>query len=163
MIITSIAGQYSETSEHEADIEYVYLDSEECPKKRFRTTTDKGTEVGIDLPPGPPLSEGDILYADNNRLIVVKVKPTDVIVAKPQTKKEMGELCYQIGNLHQPLLVLEDEVLIPDEKQNVDLFRAVGLPFRQEKRVLPQGFATKRTVHRHTHPHHHDDAMEHGA
>jgi len=161
MIITSVLGKYSDESNKTEGVEYILLESDDCPKKRFRMTTNKGTEIGVDLPPGPPLGEDDILYSDSERTIIVKVAPTDVIVAKPKTKKSMGELCYQIGNLHQPVLVLDDEVVIPNEKQNVALFKAAGIPFEEERRVLAQGFATKRTVHRHTHVH--DHTMEHGS
>lgn len=133
----------------EPNVEFVSVGWEECARRRLRKTTDRGTEVVIDLPPGPPLADGDVIYREAQWTIAVRMLPAEVLVARPASLQEMGTLCYQIGNLHQPVWVGENEVVLPDEPQNEALLQRVNLPYTKEKRLLPQGFATSRTGHTH--------------
>lgn len=134
---------------NESNVEYVSVNWEECARRRLRKVTDRGTEVVIDLPPGPPLADGDILIRETQRTIAVRMLPADILVARPASLREMGTLCYQIGNLHQPVWVGEEEVVLPDEPQNEALLQRSHLPYAKERRLLPQGFATSRTGHTH--------------
>ena len=98
MIITEILGNRSELSD--ADLsglteERVALDNLELVKRIQRVSTDTGREIGLRLDSDvKELKDGDILYKDDEVIITVQVKPTDVLIFKPTSTYEMGKVAH---------------------------------------------------------------------
>ena len=89
----------------------------ETTKRIMRKKTQDNQEVVIKLlKEGTRLKEGDIVYEDSDKVVVVNILPCDVIQVTPRTIFEMGTVCYEIGNKHLPLFIQGDHVLIPYEK-----------------------------------------------
>jgi len=47
------------------------------------------------------------LWQEGNKVLVVRIPYCDCIVLKPQNMYEMGKTCYEMGNRHAPLLLME--------------------------------------------------------
>ena len=63
-------------------IEYEHIESQEEYKKIHKKTTDKGTEVGIRMDDSilaRGLYQDDVIYADDEKLVVVNTPPCEVI------------------------------------------------------------------------------------
>jgi len=78
------------------------------------------------LKEGTRLKEGDIVYEDSDKAVVVNILPCDAIQVTPRSIYEMGMVCYEIGNKHLPLFIQGDCVLIPYEKPLERLLVASG-------------------------------------
>lgn len=99
----------------------------ETTKRIMRKRTDAGQEVVIKfLKEGTRLKEGDIVYEDAEKIVVINVLPCDAIQVTPRSIYEMGTVCYEIGNKHLPLFIQDDHVLIPYEKPLERLLTATG-------------------------------------
>ncbi len=99
----------------------------ETTKRIMRKKAEDGHEVVIKLlKEGTRLKEGDIVFEDHDKVVVVNVLPCDVIQVTPRSLYEMGMVCYEIGNKHLPLFIQEDRVLIPYEKPLERLLVADG-------------------------------------
>ncbi|WP_143598845.1 hypothetical protein [Sulfobacillus thermosulfidooxidans] len=149
LTINQVLRRYNATTDTKLT-EWIDMDVDQCEKTRWKAITTLGRVVIIDLPRHVRISHEDVVYEDDDRVIVARVKPHWVLVMKPKTFHEMGSLCYHIGNLHQPCLVQEQEVFTPNEEFLKSLADSLSVSYSLEERILPQGFATKsRSQHVH--------------
>ena len=86
-------------------IERIVLDSAELAKHRQRVKTDAGREVGLSLPHGSTLKDGDVLHVDDGVAIVVSQAEEDLLRIHPRSPEEFGYMGYQVGNLHRAAMI----------------------------------------------------------
>jgi urease accessory protein len=140
MIITEIIGNVDEISSAGRHIERVYLSSDDLVKRIQRVTTDHGKEVGIRLVEPKDLVDGDILYMDERNMIVVSVTSDDLLVLRPLSIKQMGEIAHQLGNRHLPAQ-FEDEVMLVQYDYLVEeLLVQLEIPYTREERKVKKAF-----------------------
>ena len=140
MIITEIIGNVDNISSAGRHIERVYLSSDELVKRIQRVTTDHGKEMGIRLMEPKDLVDGDILYMDERNMIVVSVTSDDLLVLRPLSIKQMGEIAHQLGNRHLPAQ-FEDEVMLVQYDYLVEeLLVQLEIPYTREERKVKKAF-----------------------
>src|SRR5436853_4924773 len=86
-------------------VENIILASADLARHRNRVTTDAGREVGISLPHGVTLKDGDVLHLDDEVAIVVRQAEEDLLRIRPRTPEEFGFMGYQVGNLHRAAMI----------------------------------------------------------
>ena len=75
-------------------IETVILDKPmEC--NNFKITSDHNHEYEISIP-NRKLQDGDIILKDGHNLVVVSIATDEVLVIKPKTMIEMGEIAHSL-------------------------------------------------------------------
>ena len=89
----------------------------ELDKTRFRKQTDKGTDIGCILDTEHKLLNGDVLYSNNEKFIVIKQTSEKVIsikIKKNETNSDeiLVKLGHIIGNRHRPIEVFENGQII---------------------------------------------------
>lgn len=142
MIIEEIKGNIANLSEAERNkhVEKVYLENSDLVKRIQRVTTDHGNEIGIRLKQPIDLQYGDILYQDDTNMIIVDVNPEDLLVIKPRTLQEMGDIAHQLGNRHLPAQFTENEMLVQYDYLVEALLKDLGIPYSHEDRKVNQAF-----------------------
>ena len=91
MIFNEVIGNISEINDLNGyHVETIYLNSEDMIKRILRVTSDHNREYGITLENNEKLKDGDILYNEDKKIIVVKVNSEDVLIIKPSSITEMG-------------------------------------------------------------------------
>ena len=142
MIVEEIQGNIAHLSPDEKNIhtEKVYLENSDLVKRIQRVTTDHGNEIGIRLKNPIDLQYGDILYKDDDNMIIVDVNSEDLLVIKPRSLKEMGDIAHQLGNRHMPAQVTETEMLVQYDYLVEDLLKDLGIPYSHEARKVNQAF-----------------------
>jgi len=86
-------------------VERVVLASGDLAKARQRVKTDAGREIGISLPHGAALKDGDVLHLDADCAIVVQQAEEDLLWLQPRSPEEFGFMGYQVGNLHRAAMI----------------------------------------------------------
>ena len=133
---------------HSKSIDWLTLEWHETRKRILRKQTNSGKDVSIKfLNENPELTEGDILYEDENSIVAVSVLPCECIVIKPLNMFEMASACYEIGNKHLPLFYEEEQLLVPFENPLYKLLLAQGYDAKQESRKLIQPLKTTVAPH----------------
>lgn len=142
MIIEEIKGNIANLSEAERNkhVEKVYLENSDLVKRIQRVTTDHGNEIGIRLKQPIDLQYGDILYQDDTNMIIVDVNTEDLLVIKPRTLQEMGDIAHQLGNRHLPAQFTENEMLVQYDYLVEALLKDLGIPYSHEDRKVNQAF-----------------------
>lgn len=121
-------------------VEKVYLESAYLVKRIQRVKTDHGNELGIRLKEVRELVAGDVLFMDDQNMIVVDVLSDDLIVISPRSIEEMGNIAHQLGNRHLPAQFEGHEMLVQYDYLVVELLQELGIPFRREDRKVKKAF-----------------------
>jgi urease accessory protein len=132
------------------EIERLEIQWFEATKPVLRKETSGGTEVAVRfLRQGQRLRQGDVLYLDDEKAIVVDILPCNAIQIKPATMLEMGIACYEIGNKHLPTFIQDDAILLPYEEP---IFKWLGSKgFKPEQVVAKLLNLINATVTPHAH------------
>ncbi len=146
ILVEEIRGRLC--ADEQRRVERVALGWEDRLRSRQRVRTDTGTELGVKLPTGQPLKENDILFEDEERVVVVAAIPEDVLVLYAESGTDMGRLCYQVGNRHAPICVQDGRVLTPYDSVLEAYFAKMGVRCEKTKEPFTHDFGA-------FHSHHH--------
>lgn len=164
MLIQKIIGNIKDFPIGTRRIEKVYLEWFELEKKLMRKTLESGEEVGIRLLDDDShnnLQDGDVLYVDEERIVVVELLPSELTEIEIHSIKEMGYLCFEIGNRHLSLSIEDDKVTIPYDEPTFEYLVKLGFcPVKVEKKF---SHFTVCHAHEHTHNSAHDIRGHHHA
>ena len=140
MIIEKIIGNVKKLEKAPTHVERVYLRSDDLVKKVQRVKTDHGKELGIRLKNAKELLDGDILYQDDKNTIVINVIEDDVIVIKPTSILQMGEIAHQLGNRHLPAQFEKNVMIVQYDYLVERLLNELEVPFVRENRKMNEAF-----------------------
>lgn len=84
-------------------------------KCRLRTQSTAGEEVGLFLPRGEVLRNGDVLQAEDGRRVRVTAKPEKVLQIGCADPLQLTRIAYHLGNRHVALQVGEGWLRIADD------------------------------------------------
>ena len=156
MIIEKVLGNIKVYSIGNRTIDTVGIEWYESEKKLLRKTTKGGEEIGIRIQ--TPIEDGDILYADENRVIIAEILPSELTVIPVSTMQQMGRLCFELGNRHLSLSIGEHEVSVPYDEPTFEYLKKLG--FAPEKRNAKFTHFTVCHAHGHSHEHEHEHTHE---
>jgi len=121
-------------------VEKVFLESADLVKRIQRVETDHGREIGIRLKDQRDLMAGDVLYMDEQNVIVIDVKTDDLLAIRPRSLEEMGMIAHQLGNRHLPAQFEKDEMLVQYDYLVEELLQELQISFQRENRKVRQAF-----------------------
>lgn len=153
MIVEKIVGHKDSVDLTNMDIDIVPIEWYELDKKLLRKDSRNGEEIGIRVI--ERLEDGDILYMEGNKVVLLEVQPCELTVVKVDTMETMGRLCFELGNRHLSLSIQADQVSVVYDKPTFEYLEKLG--FSPEKKT---GKFTNFTVC-HAHGHSHEHSHEH--
>jgi len=153
MIVQEVIANVSNIAADDRKIDLLQIEWFESAKKILRKQSDGGMDLAIKfLREGQRLHEGDILFEDATKRVIVYIKPCDAIVIQPLSLLEMGTVCYEIGNKHLPVFIQDDQVLIPFEDPLFSWLGAAGFKPKKEFRKLQNLLKSNVSPHGHEAP-----------
>lgn len=120
--------------------EKVYLESEHLMKRIQRVKTDHDRELGVRLKNPKDLEAGDVLYMDEDNMIIVDVLSDDLIVISPRDMEEMGTIAHELGNRHLPAQFEENNMLVQYDYLVEELLQEMDISFAREERKVEKAF-----------------------
>ena len=148
MIVKEKWGNINALDQHGKHVDWLALEWYEAAKRIMHKRTQAGREVVIKfLNEAQQLTQGDILFEDDETIVAVDILPTNAIVIQPVGMYEMASVCYEIGNKHLPLFYDSDAVLVPFDLPLFRLLTAQGYTVKQEERKLLQPLKTTVSPH----------------
>ena len=153
-----------------ARLEEVSLDERDAHKSRLRVQTASGLVLGLILPRGTSLGEGDVFaLADQDGGVLIHISLQEVMVLTPSSETDPAErlrravrLGHVLGNQHWPVAFVGEHILVP-----VSLDRAVMetvlrthrmtdcFRIRYERRAWPRDQQGTSPTHTHERPDEH--------
>jgi urease accessory protein len=114
----------------------------EAPRRFLRKRSRAGRDVGILLPLGSRLHDGDLLFADQSLLMIARLLPAPLLTVSCHEPRRLAELAYELGGEHRPVQIRDDgsTLLLPDD----DFLRAWlcrrGLEFEAAEALFNPSF-----------------------
>ncbi|WP_321855408.1 urease accessory protein UreE [Paraburkholderia tropica] len=152
---------------------------ERC-KSRLAARLDTGEDVGVVLPRGTVLRDGDMLVADDGGLVRVIAAAQSVLRVRAHDRLTLTRAAYHLGNRHTPVEVGIDELKLEADPVLEDMLKRLGaqveraeLPFQPESGAYGGGhrhghdatfaedYALAQRVYDEHHGHSHDQAHDH--
>ncbi|MEM7251800.1 MAG: urease accessory protein UreE [Pseudomonadota bacterium] len=107
-LFTSIVGHKTDSTireplhdlAHRGCVEYIRVSEQDAKRRRLRCRTDKGTECAIALPREIRLADGDVVLAEPDRAIVVRLGEERWLRLVARDADVCLQLGYHAGNLH---------------------------------------------------------------
>lgn len=126
-------------------------------KARLKTVSDAGEEVGLMLPRGMILRDGDCIKSQEGRIAKIISALEEVSVAKTDNKLLLTKASYHLGNRHMPLQIEEDNLIYLKDHVLDEMVKNLGLEISYEMRIFePESGAYSGHTdvnHKHTHSH----------
>jgi urease accessory protein len=135
-------------------------------KSRLLTALSDGTEVGLMLPRGTVLRGGDLLQADDGRVVEVVAAMEDVSVVQSHDAAQLARAAYHLGNRHIAVQITADSLRYLHDHVLDDMVRGLGFEVRFANLPFePEGGAYASTsgnaVHAHAGHSHHSHEHRH--
>lgn len=149
MIFTKIVGNIADVSlGDERKIETVWLPSEELTKRILRVTTDADIDHGIQLAESEAeLTDGAILWMDDEAIIFIKVLPEELIIITPKEINQMGIIAHLLGNSHKPIDVKDGSILLQYDPVIIQMLEKQEIDFSIEEKSLHQALRHANFAH----------------
>lgn len=131
-------------------------------KSRLRARLDDGREVGLFLPRGKVLRDGQHLRADDGTVIVVRAAPERVSTVRAEGRA-LVRAAYHLGNRHLVLQIGDGFLRYRHDHVLDEMVEGLGLEVQVEEAPFePEGGAYGGHSHHHGHDHGHGHSHEHG-
>jgi urease accessory protein len=100
---------------------------------RGRFTTERGRQIGIALPTGVQIEPGRIMWIGHEWYLTMAAALEPLLAIRPDNHQEAIRIAFEVGNLHFPLAISGDDLLVPDDSAMIQLLSRIGAKW--EKRV----------------------------
>lgn len=163
MIITKICGKLSSPEFQGKKVDALYLDDTEAQKHILRKTTEGGRDIALRLDAAQQLrglQDGDVLLAEGDTVVAVRLLPVPALVVKPKDAREIARFCYEVGNRHAPLYApggAFDCFAVRYDASMEALLEKLDISFEKEDIVLDRQFQLKLLTHHHHHHAHEEE------
>ena len=148
MIVKEKIGHISSFQIDNKEIDYLKLEWFETGKRILHKKTTSGQEVVMKfLRENQLLGQGDVLYQDETRFIVVAIRPCESLIITPRSNFELASLCYEIGNKHLPLFYQNEKLLVAYDAPLFRLLVSSGYDVIKEDTVLENPLKTSVSPH----------------
>lgn len=128
-------------------VDRILLQRRDATKNRLRVSSERGSDVMIDVPRGTTLRHGDVLHLDDSKILVVEWLPEETMIITFSAAEDWKErvetaskIGYVLGIKHFPLFATGNEIVIPIGGSKEDLSKAFAsfadINIRFEKRIL---------------------------
>lgn len=122
-------------------------------KARIKTKLDSGEEVGIMLPRGLVLRDGDGLQSDDGVIAKVIAAAEEVSVARSDNKLLLAKAAYHLGNRHMPLQIEENYLIYLKDHVLDEMVENLGFKINHEMRAFEPESGAYSTHSGHGHSH----------
>lgn len=128
----------------------------ERSRSRLRAMLDNGEEAGLFLERGSILRHGDLLLADDGRVVKVEAAPETVSTVRTDDGLMLARASYHLGNRHVALQIGPGWLRYCHDHVLDDMLRGFGLEVSVELAPFePEGGAYVAASHAHSHSHAH--------
>jgi len=106
-------------------------------------------DLGLMFEDGARVRDGDVLLADEERVIALEVIPDDVLIAYPDSIAQAVEIAHALGNRHIPVIREGDAIVVGYAGPLAELLERSGVRYERVARVMERPFVYAHAPHTH--------------
>jgi urease accessory protein UreE len=117
-------------------LDTVEVEWQECNARALRKTTSRGENVGLLIPIGASLQDGDLLATSDGFVVRVVVPPSEVWVIEAGDSETLAKVSLELGNLHVPAQSAGRQLIVIPDGPTGEVLDRYGCSYRIETRVF---------------------------
>ena len=123
-------------------------------KNRLRTRLDSGEEVGLFLPRGTILQDGQLLLASGGQVVQVQAAMEPIMEARSDNPLTLTQAAYHLGNRHVALQIQNESIRFLCDHVLGKMVRGLGLEVQEMRAPFEpeRGAYGSHGSHAHGHP-----------
>lgn len=98
---------------------------------RGRFTTEKGREIGVALPTGIQIEPGQVMWIGSDWYLVMAAATESLLSMHPADREQAIRIAFEVGNLHFPLALAGEDLLVPDHSAMTQLLGRLGVSWQR--------------------------------
>ncbi|WP_373017702.1 urease accessory protein UreE [Thiomicrorhabdus sp.] len=130
-------------------------------KSRLKVAMASGEEIGLFMPRGTVLKEGDVIASESGDLLKIVAAPETVSTVMTDDAHLLLRIAYHLGNRHVPLQVEPTWLRYAHDHVLDDMVRLLGGQVVVEEKPLQPESGAYGGGHNHGHSHSHSDEHQH--
>ena len=146
--IEAVLGNLNDFPVGERIVERLPVDSSAMTRRLLRLASSIG-DLGVMLAGDARIRDGDVLVADDVRVIAVAVAPDDVLIAYPASIAQAVEIAHALGNRHIPVLRDGDAIVVAYASPLEELLVRSGVRYERRAQILERPFVHAHAPHVH--------------
>ena len=107
------------------EIDRLLLSWEQRRWMRGRFTTERGREIGVALPTGVQIEPGRIMWVGRDWYLTMAAAIEPLLAIRPGNHAEAIRIAFEVGNLHFPIALSGDHLLVPDDSAMIQLLSRI--------------------------------------
>jgi len=136
MLIEKIIGKRPDDTGNKT-VETISYEWFEANNKVLKKKSSGKTDIGLRLK--EPLFDGALLYEDENKIICLELLPCEVTKIQVSSAKEMGRICFELGNRHLPVSIGDTAISTPYDKPTFEYLQKLGFSCAKEtEKFIPE-------------------------
>jgi urease accessory protein len=147
-VVTGAIGTISTCALEGRILERIPIASDDLAKRVLRLTC-ATFDIGLRLGVNDRACDGDVVYADDERVVALRVEADDVLVCRPVSIAQALAVAHAIGNRHWPMQIDGSALVVRDDRLARELLESLGAPFQPESRTLARSFRHANAPHAH--------------
>ena len=143
------------------NVPYLVLAFDARKKSRQLVRLDSGEEIGILLPPGTILRDGDVIESEDRSLFQIKAAREALMMVTTTDSFQLLRAAYHLGNRHVPIQLQPDRILLQVDSVLKEMLVGLGLTVT----IVSEQFTPETGAYGGGHKHGHDEtfAEDHAA
>ena len=137
--VDTILGNLRDFSVGSRALERVDIASDAMTRRVLRLASTAG-DLGIRFADGRRIADGDVVFADERRVIAVRVIAEPVLAVTPRSIAEAVDVAHALGNRHIPIQRDGVTIVVAYTDALATLFTTLGVPFERRSGALAQPF-----------------------
>jgi urease accessory protein len=146
--IDALLGNLHDFPVGEREVERLPVASSAMTRRVLRLASSIG-DLGLMLDGDLRIRDGDVLVADDVRVIAVEVVPDDVLIAYPDSIAQAVEIAHALGNRHIPVIREGDAIVVAYAAPLEELLDRSGVRYERALRVMERPFVHAHAPHTH--------------
>jgi urease accessory protein len=140
----------------EADIPRLVLPFDSRRKSRQLVKLESGEEVGLLLPPGTVLRDGDVIESEDGSNLKIQAAKEELLVVTAPDPFLLLRAGYHLGNRHAVVELRPDRILLPVDPVLKDMLIRLGVTVS----LVTEKFTPETGAYGGGHKHGHDETFE---
>ncbi|PWT85209.1 MAG: urease accessory protein UreE [Acidobacteria bacterium] len=124
-------------------------------KSRQLVRLDSGEEIGILLPPGTILRDGDVIESEDGSLFKVQAAREELVSVTATDPFQLLRAAYHLGNRHAAVQLQPDRILLPIDPVLKEMLVGLGLTVA----IVSEQFTPETGAYGGGHKHGHDETF----
>ena len=145
----------TDTTDPATDIPSLVLPFDSRKKSRQLVKLEGGEEIGLLLPPGTILRDGDIVESENGYQFKIQAEKEELIMVTAPDPFLLLRAAYHLGNRHTAIELQPDRILLQVDPVLKEMLLGLGLTVT----LVSEKFTPETGAYRGGHKHGHDETF----